>query len=578
MEASFWDGKRAPGVADSIDLSQYNAVVEVIESAFKKYADLPAFTSIGHTVTFKQIDEYSAAFAHYLQNHTNLKPGDTIAIQMPNTIQYPIAMYGAMRCGLRVTNVNPLYTEREMLHQFNDSGAKALVCMEMFARSVQNVVSDTGIETVIVTSLGDMLPGLKRTLINFAVKHVKKMVPAYSLPQAISFRKTLKVGAGKGFEANYIKNPEDTVVLQYTGGTTGVAKGAELTNRNLVANMLQSKAMLSQVDDKGTPLKGDGQAIVVAPLPLYHIYAFTVHLMALFEQGDHSVLIANPRDTETFIKFIKPWKLNAFVGLNTLFVSLMASPRFKDVDFSELKLTISGGTALMEDTAKRWEEFTGVGVSEAYGLTECSPAVTMNPGNGLEQMGSVGQAVPGTALKCIDAEGNEVPVGERGELCVKGPQVMKGYWKRPDASKDAFTEDGEWFRTGDVAVITEDGFVRIVDRIKDMIIVSGFNVFPNEIEEVVADHPEVENCAVIGVPDDKSGEAVKLYVVAQTTTLTEESIRDFCKSRLTGYKMPKFVEFRDDLPMTPVGKILRRELKDEEEAKRAKKTSAEQAA
>jgi len=578
MEASFWDGKRAPGVQDQLDLGQYNAAAEVVESAFKKYAALPAFTSIGLTMTYKQIDEYSAAFAHYLQNHTNLKPGDTIAIQMPNTLQYPIAMYGAMRCGLRITNVNPLYTDREMLHQFNDSGAKALVCMEMFAKSVQNVVSDTGIETVIVTSLADMLPTVKRTLINFAVKHVKKMVPAYSLPQAVSFRKALKLGAGKGFEANYMPNLDDTIILQYTGGTTGVAKGAELTNRNLVANMLQSKSMLAQTGDDGLPLKGDGQAIVVAPLPLYHIYAFTVHLMALFEQGDHSVLIANPRDTETFIKFIKPFKLNAFVGLNTLFVSLMASPRFKELDFSELKLTISGGTALMEDTAKRWKEFTGVGISEAYGLTECSPAVTMNPGNGLEQMGTVGQAVPGTSLKCIDDQGNEVAVGERGELCVKGPQVMKGYWKREDASKDAFTEDGEWFRTGDVAIIAEDGFVSIVDRIKDMIIVSGFNVFPNEIEGVVAEHPEVENCAVIGVPNDKTGEAVKLFVVSQSSSLTEESIRDFCKSRLTGYKMPRFVEFRDELPMTPVGKILRRELKDEEEAKRAKKPEADKAA
>jgi len=574
MEASFWDGKRAPGVADQIDVSQYDAVVEVVEQAFKNYADRPAFTSIGLTMTYRQIDEYSAAFANYLQNHTNLKPGDTIAIQMPNTLQYPIAMYGALRAGLRVTNVNPLYTEREMQHQFNDSGAKALVCMEMFARSVQNVVDNTGIETVIVTSLADMLPAVKRTLINFAVKHVKKMVPAYSLPQAVSFRKALKLGAGKGFQANYMRDPNDTIILQYTGGTTGVAKGAELTNRNLVANMLQSKAMLSQLGDDGVPLKGNDQAIVVAPLPLYHIYAFTVHLMALFEQGDHSVLIANPRDTETSIKFIKPWKLNAFVGLNTLFVSLMASPSFREVDFSELKLTISGGTALMDDTAKRWKEFTGVGVSEAYGLTEFSPAVTMNPGNGLERMGTVGQAVPGTALKCIDDQGNEVPVGERGELCVKGPQVMKGYWNRPDASKDAFTEDGEWFRTGDVAIIDEDGFVRIVDRIKDMIIVSGFNVFPNEIEEVVADHPEVENCAVIGVPDDKSGEAVKLYIVPATNTLTVEAVKEFCKSRLTGYKMPKHVEFREELPMTPVGKILRRELKDEEEAKRAKKTEA----
>jgi len=576
MEASFWDGKRAPGVSDSItaELDQYNSVVEVIEKAFKDYADRPAFTSIGYTVTYKEIDELSAAFASYLQNHTNLKAGDTVAVQMPNTLQYPIVMYGALRAGMRVTNTNPLYTEREMLHQFNDSGAKALVCMDVFAKSVQNIKDQTGLETVIVTSLADMLPTVKRTLINFVMKNVKKMVPSYSLPDAIRLRKALSLGKGKPFKPAHMANPNDTIILQYTGGTTGVAKGAELTNRNLVANMLQSKNMLHQVNDKGELLKGDGQAIAVAPLPLYHIYAFTVHLMALFEQGDHSVLIANPRDTETFIKFIMPFKLNAFIGLNTLFVSLMASPNFRKLDFSDLKITLSGGTALMDDTAKRWKELTGTGISEAYGLTECSPAVTMNPAGGLERMGTVGQAVPGTALKCIDDQGNEVAVGERGELCVKGPQVMKGYWKRPDASKDAFTEDGEWFRTGDVAIIDEDGFVSIVDRIKDMILVSGFNVFPNEIEAVVAEHPDVENCAVIGVPDDKSGEAVKLFIVTDNANLKAEDMKAYLKDKLTGYKMPRHIEFRDELPMTPVGKILRRELKDEEEAKRAKTASA----
>ncbi len=573
MEASYWDGKRAPGVSDQIDLDQYQAAVEVIESSFKNYKDLPAFTSIGKTLTYGEIDQYSAAFASYLQNHTSLKPGDTIAIQMPNVLQYPIAMYAALRCGFRVTNTNPLYTEREMLHQFNDSEAKVLVCMDVFARSVQNVVDSTSIETVIVTSLADMLPPAKRVLINFAAKHVKKMVPSYSLPKAVSFRKALKMGAGKGFQANYMKDPNDTIILQYTGGTTGVAKGAELTNRNLVANMMQNKQVMSQVDDKGVPLKGLDQAVIVAPLPLYHIYAFTAHLMTFFEQGSHSILIANPRDTETFIKFMKPWKLSTFVGLNTLFVSLMASPRFKELDFSKLTFTISGGTALMDDTAKRWKEITGVGISEAYGLTECSPAVTANPGGGFERMGSVGQAVPGTALKCIDDQGNEVPQGERGELCVKGPQVMKAYWKRPDASKDAFTEDGEWFRTGDVAVIDTDGFVSIVDRIKDMIIVSGFNVFPNEIEGVVAEHPDVENCAVIGVPDAKTGEAVKLFVVTQNAQLSVDDLKAFCRENLTGYKIPRHIEFRDELPMTPVGKILRRELKDEEEAKREAKAA-----
>ena len=569
MEASFWDGKRAPGVQDTIDLSQYDSVVEVIENSFKRYADRPAFTSIGYTLTYRQIDEYSAAFANYIQNHTTLKPGDSIAIQMPNILQYPIAMYGSLRAGLRVVNTNPLYTEREMLHQFNDSGAKALICMDVFAKSVQNVKDQTGIKHIIVTSLADMLPGLKRIVINAAAKHIKKMVPAYSLPEAVSFRKALKLGKGKAFQANHMKNPHDTIILQYTGGTTGVAKGAELTNRNLVANMLQSASVLGQKTADGSGMKGDGQAVIVAPLPLYHIYSFTVHLMALFELGDHSVLIANPRDTETFIRFMKPWKLTGVVGLNTLFVSLMASPRFKELDFSQMKLTLSGGTALVDDTAKRWKEITGSGVSEAYGLTECSPAVTMNPANGLERMGTVGQAMPGTALKCIDDNGDEVAIGERGELCVKGPQVMKGYWNRPEATRDSFTPDGEWLRTGDVAVIDEDGFVKIVDRIKDLILVSGFNVYPNEIEDVVAGHPGVENCAVIGVPDDKTGEAVKLFVVATDANLTAEDVKNYCKDKLTGYKLPRQIEFRDELPMTPVGKILRRELKDEEEAKRA---------
>ena len=570
MEASFWDGKRAPGVPDSINLNEYDAVVEVIENSFKRYADRPAFTSIGYTLTYRQIDEYSAAFAAYLQNHTSLKPGDRIAIQMPNILQFPIAMYGALRAGFVVVNTNPLYTEREMLHQFNDSGAKALVCMDVFAASVQNIKDETGLKHIIVTSLADMLPFLKRTLINSAAKYVKKMVPAYSLPEAIPFRKALAQGAKyNSFEPNYIKNPNDTIILQYTGGTTGVAKGAELTNRNLVANMMQAHAMLQQTDDQGQPMKPETGAKIVAPLPLYHIYSFTVHLMALFEAGDHSILIANPRDTDMFVRMMKPHQLTGIIGLNTLFVSLLEHKEFREMDFSKLRLTLSGGTALMDDTAKRWKEVTGVGVSEAYGLTECSPAVTMNPAAGLERMGTVGQAVPGTALKCIDDEGNEVALGERGELCVNGPQVMKGYWNRPEATADSFTADGKWLRTGDVAVMDEDGFVKIVDRIKDMILVSGFNVYPNEIEDVAAAHPAVENCAAIGIPDAKTGEAVKLFIVATDENVTVDEIRNYCRENLTAYKVPRYVEFRDELPMTPVGKILRRELKDEEEAKRA---------
>jgi len=572
MDASFWDGKRAAGVVDTLDLRQYNSAVEVVEMAFKKYADRPAFTSIGHTLTYADIDKQSADFTCYLQNYTNLKPGDTIAIQMPNILQYPIAIYGALRAGLIVTNTNPLYTEREMLHQFNDSGAKAIVCMNVFARSVQNIVANTGIETVIVTGLADMLPAGKRVLINSALKYLKKAVPAYSLPNAISFRKTLKLGQRKTLKASHMTKLNDTILLQYTGGTTGVAKGAELTNGNLVANMLQSKATMAQVNDKGEPVKGNGQGIVIAPLPLYHIYAFTIHLMSLFEQGDHSILIANPRDTETFIKYIKPWPMTTFIGLNTLFVSLMASPQFRELDFSKLTVTVSGGTALMEDTAKRWQKLTGVSISEGYGLTECSPIVTVNPNDGLEQLGTIGQAVPGTALKCIDENGDEVAIGERGELCVQGPQVMKAYWKRPEATQEAFTPDGKWLRTGDVAIIEEDGFVSIVDRIKDMILVSGFNVFPNEIEAIVSEHSAIDNCAVIGIPHEKTGEAVKLYVVSNKASLSEKDIIAYCKKNLTAYKVPRTIEFRDELPMTPVGKILRRVLKDEEQAKREAKS------
>jgi long-chain acyl-CoA synthetase len=570
MDASFWDGKRASGLTDHIDFTQYNSAIDAIEEAFVTYADRPAFTSLGYTLSFRQIDEYSAAFAHYLQNHTSLLPGDAIAIQMLNTLQYPIAVYGALRAGLRIVNTNPLYTEREMIHQFNDSGAKALLCMDVFAKSVENIQAETSLELILTTSLADMLPSVKRMLINSTVKHIKKMVPKYHLPQAISFRKVINQSLGKGFNTTHLNQPDDTIVLQYTGGTTGVAKSAELTNANIVANMLQSGTVTMQKDENGKALMGEGkQSIMVAPLPLYHIYSFTVHLMAFFRLGEHSVLIANPRDTETFIKAIKPFKMTGLMGLNTLFVSLMESPNFKQLDFSEMVFTLSGGTALLDDTAERWKQITGIGISEAYGLTECSPAVCMNPFNGRERLGSVGQALPGTSLKCINAIGDEVAIGERGELCVKGPQVMKAYWNRPKATRESFTPGGEWLLTGDIAIIDEDGYVSIVDRVKDMIIVSGFNVFPNEIEGIVATHPDVLNCAAIGVPDPKQGEVIKLYIVTQdNVTLTGEDIKTFCRDKLTSYKIPRQFEFRKELPMSPVGKILRRKLKEDNDEQR----------
>ena len=567
MDAQFWNGKRAPGVSDTINPDAYNSILEVFEESAKINADKPAFTGIGFTLTYAEVDRLSTDLAVYLQTYTDLERGDRIAIQMPNLLQFPIAVFGALKAGLVIVNTNPLYTVREMHHQFNDSGARALIFMDVFGHMVEEIVDDTPIEHLIVTSIADMLPNPKRTLINLAAKHVKKLVQPYDLPSAVRIRKALSLGSKGRYERPESAMPEDIAVLQYTGGTTGVAKGAMLTHRNIIANMQQAKAHLMQLDKDGNRMHESGSEIIIAPLPLYHIYAFTVHLMAMVEQGNHNILIANPRDTSTFIRFIKPWQFTAFIGLNTLFVSLMNHPEFQKCDFSKLKLTLSGGTALQGDTGERWKEVTGVSISEAYGLTECSPAVCINPVGDLTQPGTVGIPVPSTALKCIDDDGNEVPVGERGELCVKGPQVMKGYWKRPDATDEIF-DDERWLKTGDVAVIEKDGFVRIVDRIKDMVLVSGFNVYPNEIEDIVSQHDGVENCAVIGVPDEKTGEAVKLFIVPGDKTLTPEAVKEYCKMNLTAYKVPKQIEFREDLPMTPVGKILRKDLRAEEIKKR----------
>ncbi|GAA4652758.1 long-chain-fatty-acid--CoA ligase FadD2 [Kistimonas scapharcae] len=566
MDTSFWDGKRAPGVPDNINPDEYNSILDVFNESVRNNADRPAFTGIGHTLTFRDIDHYSTCFAAWLQQNTDLKPGDRIAIQMPNLLQFPIAVYGALKAGLVIVNTNPLYTAREMHHQFNDSGAKALVCLDVFGHLVEQILTETPIKTVIVTSLADMLPMPKRLLVNAAVKYVKKMVAPYNLPDALRFRNVLKQGAKARYVAPPAPKSTDVAILQYTGGTTGVAKGAMLTHRNMVANMQQSKAMLKQTGPDGLPLHRPGEEIIIAPLPLYHIYSFTVHLMAMVEMGNHSILIANPRDTATFIKMIQPWRFTVFIGLNTLFVSLMNHEKFKECDFSKLKVTLSGGTALPADTADRWKEMTGSTVSEAYGLTECSPAVCMNPAGDLVQQGTVGLPMPNTALMTIDADGNETAVGERGELCVKGPQVMKGYWQRAEATAEILDKDG-WLKTGDVAIIQPDGFVRIVDRLKDMVLVSGFNVYPNEIEDVVSRHELVECCAVIGVPHSKTGEAVKLFVVARDKSLTSEMLDKYCREQLTAYKVPRLIEFRDELPMTPVGKILRKDLRAEELAK-----------
>ncbi|QJD58141.1 long-chain-fatty-acid--CoA ligase [Pseudomonas sp. gcc21] len=558
MDAAFWEDKRPAGVPNDIDLSQYSSIIDVFERSCNKYAERPAFTCMGTTITYGELEKQAGAFASYLQNHTDLQPGDRIAIQMPNVLQFPVAVFGAIRAGLVVVNTNPLYTAREMRHQFTDSGAKALVYMNVFGHLVEQVLPDTEIKHLFEARMGDMLPTLKGALTNLAVKHVRKLVPEYKLPQAVSFKAAL--ARSKGNSPRQVgKTMDDVAVLQYTGGTTGPSKGAMLTHRNLVANMLQVYANMQQLNKNGEKIMNDSGEVIIAPLPLYHIFAFTVNLMCMMVAGHHNVLITNPRDIPGFVRELKKWKFSSMVGLNTLFVALMDHPEFDQIDFSNLKGTTSGGTALVKATADRWEKKTGKGIGEGYGLTECSPVVCSSPSDGLQRLGYVGLPVPGTALKTIDDDGNETAIGERGELCVKGPQVMLGYWERPDATAEAI-EDG-WLKTGDIAIIEDDGFVRIVDRKKDLVIVSGFNVYPNEIEDVVAAHPKVANAAVIGVPDEKSGEAVKLFVVPNSPDLTIEELKAYCKENFTGYKVPRHYELRDSLPMTPVGKILRRELR-----------------
>ena len=560
MQPDFWNDKRPAGVANEVDMGGFHSVVEVFERSCRTHAARPAFSNMGVTLTYADLDRHSAAFAAWLQQHTDLKPGDRIAVQMPNLLQYPIAVFGALRAGLIVVNTNPLYTAREMRHQFQDSGVRGLVYLNTFGRLVQQVLPDTDIEFLIEARIGDLLPSLKGLLVNAAVKHVKKMVPDYSLPQAVTFKQVLREGAGRQ-PAPVTLGLDDIAVLQYTGGTTGAAKGAMLTHGNLVSNMRQVHAVMQQLDEGGQTIVKDGQEIMIAPLPLYHIYAFTVNCMCMMVTGNHNVLITNPRDIDGFVKELHRWQFTAFLGLNTLFVALMAHRDFSKLDFSRLKTTNSGGTALVSAVAERWQSVTGCQVLEGYGLTETSPVVCANPYGGMARIGTVGLPVPGTLLKVIDDDGNELPLGARGELCVKGPQVMKGYWQRPDATAEVLDEQG-WLKTGDIAVIDEDGFVRIVDRKKDLIIVSGFNVYPNEIEDVVMAHAKVAACAAVGVPDEKTGEAVRLFVVPSDDSLTMEELQAYCRENLTGYKVPKQLVFRDSLPMTAVGKILRRELRD----------------
>lgn len=525
-------------------------VVDVFTKTCQEFADSPAFTCLGHTLSFADIERLSGRFAAFLQQHPNLKPGDRIAVQLPNVLQYPVVVFGALRAGMIVVNTNPLYTAHELKHQLTDSGAKALVVLANVASAAAEVVADSDVEEIIVTELADLHPPLKSLLINSVVKYIKKMVPPFSFASSRSFKSVIKATYADLKE--HKANPEDVAVLQYTGGTTGVAKGAMLTHSNLVANMLQVNEQMGDVFRKN-------QEVFVAPLPLYHIYAYTIHCMCAFSLGNENLLIPNPRDIPGFVKALKGVPFTCFVGLNTLFNALCRNDDFRALDFSHMRLSSSGGMALTQHAAKQWEEVTGTPVCEGYGLTETSPVVCINPRYGI-RLGTVGLPVPETEVKVIDEEGNDLPLGEAGELCTRGPQVMKGYWQRPEETAEAIDEQG-WFKTGDIATIDADGYVKIVDRKKDMINVSGFKVFPNEVEDVLSEHADIVEAAVVGMPDDESGELVKAFVVSSNPALTEQQVRDFARQSLTGYKVPSAVEFRDDLPKTNVGKVLRRELK-----------------
>lgn len=545
------------GLPDSINLDAYPNLLALYDEVIQKYRHRPAYSCLGKTITYGELDQYANAFAAYIQNNTELKPGDRIAIQLPNILQQPIAALGAFRAGLVVVNTNPLYTERELEHQFNDAGVKALVVLANVAQAASKLVEKTKIETVIVTELFDMHPCPKRRLMNLAVKHLKKMVPEFHFKQSVAFTKVLAKGKKQAVKAVKMQ-ASDVAILQYTGGTTGLAKGAMLTHSNIIANTLQSSTYFPTY---GLAQSGD---ILVQPLPLYHIYATIISYIGLLN-GSHIILIPNPRDIPALVKELKRWKFNGFCGLNTLFVALCNNDEFKKLDFSHLKMTLSGGMALTRAAADRWQAVTGCEVCEGYGLTETSPVVAVNPGNG-NQIGTVGLVVPETEIDIRGENDRSMPVGEAGELCVKGPQLMKGYWRNEDETAKTIV-DG-WFYTGDIAVITEQGYLKIVDRKKDMILVSGFNVYPNEVEDVLTTHPAILEAAVIGHKDETSGEVVHAYVVkAKDAQVSEEEVRKYCKEKLAAYKVPKRVFFKVDLPKSNVGKILRREVRDMAEAK-----------
>ena len=537
----------------TIDVNEFPSIVAVLKNACDKYSDNPAFANFGKTISYADVDRLSTQFANYLVHDLKLKKGDRVALMMPNILQYPIAIFGVLRAGLTVVNTNPMYTARELKHQLVDSGAKVIVVMEMFAHTVADVVKDTAIQQVITTCVGDMLGFPKGPIINFVLKHVKKSIPEYSLPGAVKFTNALAAGAKHQLPTIDIRS-SDIAFLQYTGGTTGVAKGAMLTHRNLVANMQQASAWI------GTNVK-PGKEIIITALPLYHIFALTSNCLVFMKFGGLNYLITNPRDMAGFVAELKKIPFTAITGVNTLFNGLLNTKGFDEIDFSTMHLSLGGGMAVQRAVAERWKKVTGVTLVEAYGLTETSPAACMNPLDMADFNGAIGLPISSTDACLMDDDGKLVPLGEPGELCIRGPQVMDGYWQRPEETAAAIDSEG-WLHTGDIAKMDAKGYFYIVDRKKDMILVSGFNVYPNEIEDVIATMPQVLEVAAVGVPDEKSGEAVKVVIVKKDQSLTAEQVKAFCKENLTGYKLPRLVEFRTELPKTNVGKILRRELRD----------------
>ena len=545
-----WLKSYPAGVPANIDLSEFHSIVDVFEQSCSKYKDRMAYHNMGAEITYGELDYLTRNFAASLQN-MGLQQGDRIALMMPNLLQYPVALFGALRAGLVVVNTNPMYTARELRHQLVDAGAKAIVVVENFASVVESVRDEVPLEHIITTGVGDLLDFPKSLLVNFVLRHVKKTIPKWSLPGSEKFHDVLAKGAKLPFSPVNIAF-EDVAFLQYTGGTTGVAKGAMLTHRNIVANLLQSRAWLAQMDTS--------DEIIVTALPLYHIFALTANCLVFIYLGGSNILISDPRDMPGFVKELGRHRFTAITGVNTLFNGLLNTEGFADLDFSSVKMCLGGGMAVQKAVADKWKQVTGITLLEAYGLTETSPAACINPVDLEEYNGCIGLPISSTEGAIMGEDGQFLPVGETGELCIRGPQVMKGYWQRPEATDEVLTEDG-WLHTGDIARMNEAGYFKIVDRKKDMILVSGFNVFPNEIEDVIALHPKVLEVAAIGVPDEKSGEAVSVFIVKKDASLTAEEVKAFCKENLTGYKRPRYIEFMDDLPKSNVGKILRRELR-----------------